>query len=305
MRSEYLKKCPHCGTELEVKKDEDHPYCPKCEILLTPDKPHETLDLNIMPISRIIPKLNHPGMAEKLRVLSQEVYMSEILTVKNEDRKCATFHIRSDMLLKDISLLTGLGLHFEPLQEVRRVSGFAHKHYDRKPNEAYDLYGVITKNRKYALKWKEAHIARPTDHITMSELLAYPECDSLFFKDVWAITSLDPVWEAALNTRHTRVNEYTIEMPNLVPEANMLPRYFGVRVVPQIVCSFDCEANIEYSKMFMKYIPHADLLMELLRKPHTWDCYRGLAMLYTDEYVGMSNSVTFKDRHIVKIGEAE
>jgi len=266
---------------------------------------HDTIDINVMPLSRIIPKLKHPEMVEKIRVLAQEVWLSEILTVSKGDRRCATYHIRSDSLLKDMTLLTDLGLHFEPLQEVRRVSGFAHKHYQPQQNEPYDLYGVITKDRKHALRWKEAHFANPTDHITMADLLAYPECDSVFFNDVWGKESLDPVWEAALNSEHTRVDEYTIEMFNLVPEANMLPRYFGIRIVPQIVCSFDCEANIEYAKMFTQYIPHSDLMMDMLRESYTWDCHRGIVMLYADKFIGMSNSVTFRNRHVVKIGEAE
>ncbi len=266
---------------------------------------HETLDINVMPISRIIVTLDNQGMQEKLNLIGQEVWLAELLTVSRGDRKCATYHIRSDNLRQDMALITDLGLHFEPLQEVRRTSGFAHKHYDPLPGEPYDLYGVVTKKRKYALKWKEAHNAKPTDHITMSKLLAYPECDATFFNDVWGTQSLDPVWEAALNSEHTRVDEFTIEMPNLVPEANMLPRYFGLRAVPQIVCSFNCEANIEYAKMFLKYIPHADLIVELLSESYTWDCYRGIAMLYTDSFIGLTNSVTFKERHIVKIGEAE
>lgn len=266
---------------------------------------HEILDINVMPLTRIIPKIKFPGIQEKIKMLSHEVWLSELMTVSKGDRKCATYHIRSDQLLQDTQLLTDLGLHFEPLQKVKRVSGFAHTFYKPEPNEPYDVYGVITKEKKYALKWKEAHLANPTDHITMAELLAYPENDSKFFNEVWGKKSLDPVWEAALNSEHTRVDKYTIEMPNKVPESNMLPRYFGIRAVPQIVCSFDNEANVEYAKMFLKYIPHADLVMEMLRKSYTWDCYRGIAMLYTDEFIGVCNSVTFKHKHIVKIGEAE
>ncbi len=266
---------------------------------------HPTLNINVMPVSRIIVTFKNQGMAEKLKLIGQEVWLAELLTVSKGDRRCATYHVRSDHLLQDMLLLADLGLHFEPLQEVRRTSGFAHKHYKPVPNEPYDLYGVVTKKRKYALKWKEAHNASPTDHITMSEFLSYPECDATFFNDVWGTQSLDPVWEAALNSKHTRIDEFTIEMPNLVPEANILPRYFGLRAVPQIVCSFNCEANIEYSKMFLKYIPHADLIMELLSQPYTWDCYRGIAMLYADDWTGLTNSVAFKDRHIVRIGEAK
>jgi len=260
-------------------------------------------DFSLMPFTRIIPKTPFKGIKEKIDILSSEVWYSDLLTIKNQDRPCGTYHIRSTNMFEDITLLKSLNLHFEPLQKVKSVGGFAHKFYDPKPGEPYDVYGVICKDEKHGLQWKEAHQSKPTDHETIGELLGYPSCCVEFFNEVWGKTSIDPIWECALNSEHEKIDDTTVKVSPLSPETNIIPRYFGIRATPHILHSMNCEESKEFSEMFLQYIPHKNALMELLKMSYTWNCYKGVAMISNKMFVGITNSMPFKERHIVHVGE--
>jgi len=197
----------------------------------------------------------------------------------------------------DLELLEDLKLIFVPINKVKRVSGFAHRFYEPSPGEPYDIYGAVSYKREYAKEFKKASLEG--NDAKLGSLLGYPKCCINHFLRVWP-QEYDPIWSAGLNTPHEKISEHEIELTSVLPESNILMRYFGIRAVPHLVCSFNCRESQKFSKIFLEYIQDQDFLFELLRSPVTWDCWRGLAIVKTPFFVGVTNSMTFKERHIIR-----
>jgi len=224
------------------------------------------------------------------------------MTVVNEERPCSTFHICSEHVYEDLQLLREHGLVFIPLRKCRRVGGFAHRFYDPLPGQPYDVFGVISRDNASAERFAKAYYRG--DHWTMGKLLGYPECCIHFFLETWIERQVvDPIWEAAANTTGHRKKVQIIR--EFLPECNILSRYAGIRVVPHLVCSFDCEGSAVFAEMFRPYIPHYRKLVKLLSEPTLWDCRYGVAIVKTRYFEIVANSHPYRDRRVVQLGETE
>jgi len=262
-----------------------------------------TLDFSVMPLSRVVPKTKYREVSAEINILSSEIMKAEILSVSEGLRPCSTYHIKSESVMEDLEFLNSLGLLFLPLRKCKRVGGFAHRFYEPSPGEPYDVYGVISRSLEDAKKWKAANNSSPTDNRTIGELLNYPKCCIEFFERAWRQGHYDPIWDAALNSNIERIDEFTVKVIDPIPETNIIPRYFGLRAIPQLVCSFHCEESKEFAKDFLRFIPHRKELMEFLKDFYIWDCYKGVAIVTHEKFIGLANSMTYQDRHIVYMGD--
>jgi len=253
-------------------------------------------DLDVPPLSRIVWKLDTSYNKKLLGEIQRECWLAELKTVSEGIRKCATVHLRSEYFKEDLDFLNSLDLHFLPIRKCKRVQGFAHKFYDPSPNEPYDIYGVVSRDKKYCEDFRRAHETSNDQRI--GALLGYPRCCVKFFIENW-YKSYDPIWRIALNTPHklTRKNEAVIL--DYYPEVNILLRYFGIRAVPHLPCSFACEESKQLGQAFMDFIDRRRELEELLSSPITWNCYKGVAIVETKWFIGVANSMPFKEPHLV------
>jgi len=263
----------------------------------------ETVEIELFPFTRTLWDVNADQALKNMwGDLQRESWMAELRTVAEGVRKCATTHIGSDRVKEDMELLDDLGLRFMPLRKAKRVSGFAHRFYDDvAPGEAYDVYGAVARDRADLLAFRRASEAG--DHITMGKLLGYPECCSRFFVGRWAAGEFDPIWGAALNTPGTKLDgEFKAEIGDFHPECNILLRYFGVRAVPHLVCSYTCERSAELGRAFLGFVDGRAELLKFLSEPVEWDCWRGAAIVTTPHFRGITNSMNFADRRVLRLG---
>lgn len=267
-------------------------------------------DLDIFPISRILWK--ETAINEKIDCLfnsmNMESYLAELRTVSKKYRKCATFHIRSDCFDNDIKLLNSMDLVFVPIRRAKRVSGFAHRFYTPKENEPYDVFGVVSYEKKYAEQFANADFNLSKDAVTnneiIGELLGYPDCCIEFFNETWNKGIFDPILPAVLNTEGNCVNGNEIRI-NSYPETNIIYRYFGLRIVPHLIHSFKCNKSKDFAKMFLEVMDQntKDEMLKFLSLPVTWNCYKGVALIENKYLVGIANSMPYRESIKVILNE--
>jgi len=220
-------------------------------------------------------------------------------------RTCYVAHIYPESLDSFFETLNKLDLAFFPITKSKRYRGFSHKHLRVKPGDPYFYYGVVVKRgaEKTAQSFIEA--SKISDHKTIGKLLGYPDCCVKFFDNTWAGRRIiDPLFEAALNTKGCRKEENTLEL-RVHPYCNQFLRYFGLRITPHLPHSFDCKRTIRLGQKWFDIMKElnenrANTLKEILSMPLTWDCFRGVAIIDTKFFRGITNSNFIQQRKIVK-----
>ena len=230
---------------------------------------------------------------EILRSITRDLWKAELRSVKAGDRAVTTFHIGSANVKEDIEIIEDLRLVFVPIRKAAQFAGFAHKFSDPEPNKPYTLYGAVAKKYEDAEKFRDAG----SNHKIIGGLLGYPECCIESFNKYWVQGEYDPIYIAAMNTEGAKKKgKYELEV-NGYPENNVLLRYFGFRCVPNLVCNYQCEGSKEFAKMFLKHVKHRKELLEVLSMPCEWSCWKGIAIVKHPYFVGISNSMTYVQKH--------
>lgn len=260
----------------------------------------ELIAVNLEPTTRILWNYDHLNLKDLSLEIAREVYTAELTTVAEGLRKCATTHIRSEWFYEDLSVLADMGLIFIPLRKCKRIQGFANLFYDPEPNQPFDIFGIVSRSMEDAEKWKKAFYG--SDHKTMGKLLGYPECCIEFFCKTFP-HEYDPVWSAGINTKHilcAENNQKLLMLEEMYPECNMMLRYFGLRAIPHLPCSFTCRESIDLAEMFLGYISQKNLLLDFLESGIMWDAWKGMAIIKTPYFVGAVNTVPYKEKHIIE-----
>ena len=232
---------------------------------------------------------------EILRSIIRDLWMAELRSVREGDRKCTTFHINSDRAMEDLKTIEDLRLVFVPIRKAAQFAGFAHKFSDPEPNNPYTLYGAVAKKYEDAEKFRDAG----SNHKIIGDLLGYPGCCIESFNKYWVRGEIDPLYIAAMNTEGAKKKgKYELEVEGY-PECNILLRYFGFRCVPNLVCNYQCEGSKEFAKMFLKHVKHKKELLEILSMDCEWSCLKGIAIVKHPLFVGISNSMTYIVEHTI------
>ena len=109
-------------------------------------------------------------------------------------------------------------------------------------------------------------------------MLGYPDCCREFFEDVWVRQKhIDTTWQMHRNTKTRR----TLTGPNI------LLRWLGIRSVPHLPCSFDCEASDQFGAhlrgvgMHHGFEEEMRWLEDILHWPVEWSALHGIAEIKT------------------------
>lgn len=233
----------------------------------------------------------------------------ELETVIYGIRDCTTGHIPNENMAYELSKLAEKGLMFLPIQRVGVYSGFAHTHPPVVEGRPWNWYGVIAREPKHALAFKEASQGPKIDHETIGKLLGYPKCCMDFFNNVWAAGYIDPVWQQAENIDKKYLleqNEHLIRLSHETPfVTNVMLRYIGLRIVPHIPCSSHCEATHKFANKWLELgkklkLDGIEELEQFLRLPVKWDCLKGIAYVSTPLFKIETNSMTCYPNYIVE-----
>jgi 2-polyprenyl-3-methyl-5-hydroxy-6-metoxy-1,4-benzoquinol methylase len=128
---------------------------------------------------------------------------------------------------------------------------------------------------------------RTGDQLAVGRLLGYPSCCTTFFKTAWVEGRyVDTTWPMATNTTDARREGRACEVVGS-SLANVLLRWLGVRAVPHLPCSFDCDGSRQLGEAFVAtarahgYGPEADDLLHMLEWPVEWSALHGIAEIKT------------------------
>ena len=260
--------------------------------------------VDIMPLSRIIWKKGHEDKAGLINQLAREYYEAELLTVAQKLRDCTTLQIPSENFVEHYENLTKKGLVFLPIKKVKQVFGFAHKFYDLVPGEPYNVYGAVSHSLDKAQEFVQASNKEKIDHKKIGRLLGYPVCCIDFFIKYWLAGEWDPIFLQAKRTKGAKVIKENVVQVKAPARTNVALRYFGLRPVPHLPCSFSCAKSQKFSEMFLRLMPSQDQLLKILSTPFEWNSLKGVAIIDTPWFQGVVNSMSWEDDNprIVKFG---
>jgi hypothetical protein len=227
----------------------------------------------------------------------------EVSSVAAGHRPCAWQTIGEAEFPRLAAIWAEQGLVSLPIKRVRNFTGFAHRHEEPRAGERASLCVIVSKTLADTLRFKTAF--EKGDNDAQGELLGFPKCCREFFCTTWAKGYFDPIWQAALNSKHTIVGERHIRVEGH-PFANPILRYAGLRVGFHIPHALDCQETISVATERMKLAKVTDpnltkLLGALLSMPMSWDVYHGVAVVRTPIFDLIVPSVPAADRHVVEL----
>lgn len=246
--------------------------------------------MEIQNFTRIIWKKDKENLNQYLASASKLFHESEYLTVVEGQRQATTEHMTLENLPQLLEKLNSNGLVFTPCRRSGFYQGFAHTHKKIKPSDPYYWFGCVTRTKEEGMMFKEAE--ENGDHITMGKMLGYPECCLEYFKENFH-KNYDPVW---LNDD---------DIPDGEAVANILLRYFGVRIISHLACSPYCEGSIKVGKERLELIRRidsqtTDWLLEFLAQPMTWNSYHGVVEVDTPNFLGLTHTFPMDKPRIIK-----
>ena len=221
---------------------------------------------------------------------------AELATVIAGMRRVYVYHVNSQRFEDSYEFLRKNGLVFFQTNKSGIYSGFSHKHLPVKEDEAFTLYGAAVKadDQEAGELFTQYSSEERTDHGGIGELLGYPKCCTEFFNEVWPGTSVDPIYEAAMKTLGATTVDDTVEVA-CHPYCNNMLRYFGIRITPHLTCSMQCKETIKWGEEWIEIMRQiddeaTDWMIELLSMPITWNVLKGVAVVDTPVFRGVTNS---------------
>jgi hypothetical protein len=158
----------------------------------------------------------------------------------------------------------------------------------------------------------------------MGELLGYPQCCIDNFITNWVTNnSIDPTFDQSKYTtgmeienrnvsnpedkNETITETWHISMPPTTPfEASTMLRWVGVRLVPHLPCSWECEHSIQMAKEVYEfrhqsmYKEEIETIYEMLQWPVEWSVMHGIAEIYTPCFRVFTRGDCTIDKYVVQ-----
>ena len=181
----------------------------------------------------------------------------ELLSVSEGVREAALLHLTPEELVRATHDAAGQGLLVVPLA-----------------CEGGQTRAALTRPPRFA-DWLEAWSG--CDDEAIGELLGFPGCCREHFCRTWGRGMTDTVTTIASGGN--------VDGP---PEANVMLRHLGVRLVPHLPCSPTCEATVALGKDLAHVVARAGVdpgpLYRLLNLPVTYSALHGVAVIETPHF---------------------
>lgn len=167
---------------------------------------------------------------------------------------------------------------------------------------------AVCRTKQDASRWLETTDltmrAEARDRL-MGELLGYPQCCIDSFIQNWVKnSSIDPTFDQSkhttgmdiqnrfvkspLNPEETIEETWHIALPTSTPfEASTMLRWVGVRLVPHLPCSWECEHSLDMARKTYefrhesKFKDEIEAMYEMLQWPVEWSVMHGIVEIYT------------------------
>jgi len=217
-------------------------------------------------------------------------------------RRCAVVYV-SPVDLLDLSLSCAQsGLCALPIAIEAVPRAYAARSLPAEPGRSFQ-YRVVVGSPADVAAFAAAREAN--DERATGALLGYPACCVAFFERVWKQEAfIDTTWAMATNGSDeptSRVVE--IAAP---PEANVLLRWIGVRLVPHLPCSAACEpsaalgAALAETGRALGYDTEVEDALALLAAPLEWSALHGLAEIRTPVVKICADTDATAEKYVVR-----
>lgn len=181
------------------------------------------------------------------------------------------------------------GLVVLPLRRVVTGAQYSQSSQEPGPNDQW-AYRTVLLHPNNVPRWNEAWATN--DDLTQGEMLGYPACCRAFFQEYWVRGGMvDTTWPMAEQSEGgvdaTASSVCRTIVNGSPPESNILLRWLGIRAVPHLPCSFQCEETVQLAKRLSAagcrrgYCSEMHWIREMLEWPVEWDALHGVAELRT------------------------
>lgn len=211
----------------------------------------------------------------------------ELLTVVAGNRRAAWIFVGSGELEARQAKLVERGLNAIPLLRQGITGSYSASGLPYEEGQPYSWRCLVCH-----MEDGDANVLveafRAGDDEVIGEALGYPKCCRDFFARVWVREQwLDTTWPMAQGPRDTPgATTLRFEVSNRWP-ANILGRWFGVRAVPWLPCSFTCADTMRaWRERWEPLAPTIDAealewLETLLRANWRWSALHGIGQIET------------------------
>lgn len=154
----------------------------------------------------------------------------------------------------------------------------------------YNLRVVFTKSEAMGTEWFNVwNSPAPVRDREAGRLLGYPTCCINHFNKYWVDQGfVDSTWTMAADKLTLSDTDYAIHIKaDTPPEANILWRWQGVRLVSHLPCSFDCKSTETIGMQMAQlgrnlgYGEQVDWIYTFLSWPVEWSALHGIAEIRT------------------------
>ena len=213
----------------------------------------------------------------------------ERMSVVHDIRTSALDIVKVSELQSIIDEYSQYGVIVAPLAKEYPNEGYTSSTVPSRQRDAIGVRVVFTKSEKLADEWFRVwNLHKHARDREAGLLLGYPTCCVKHYAEFTNEQHfVDMTWP--VSTNGLQVDEGTLVhiSANTPTETNMLWSWQGIRLVPHIPCSFNCEHSAELGiKMAelgrkLGYDTEIDLMYELLSWPVEWSALHGIAEIRT------------------------
>jgi hypothetical protein len=229
----------------------------------------------------------------------------EWYSVYKSVRSCCLIPLSQEELIEYAFQFLNLGLSYYPIK-TQKLQSDKYSNKFETPNPTDKLgYRVVVGSRENVLRFIEAW--NLNDHFQIGKMLGYPSCCSSFFVETWIDKNIiDTTWHTALKTKNKITNQDTIQISAL-PQNNILGRWLGIRAVPHLPCSFDCNETLNLADKLIEvgnglgFNDELKWLKEILAWHYEWTSQDGIAEIKTDDFLITTNTDNTMNRLTVSI----
>lgn len=259
--------------------------------------------------STFLPRCGRFDLFEFLSDLKNLWYEAELRSLTEGHRDVNVFYLDQNAFDNQLHKLSNLGLFFQPLMRIKSFDCFGHKHeLVEEIISNTSVFGAISFDIEQLKKFKGYY--SENDNFNMGLMLGYPECCCRAFGDYVRRDIIDPIYEIAQSTPNSiRTDRNTIDIDGMPWQLQAHLRYFDLRVIPFLPCSFDCDEALSKAESWYRLLREVDAktlatLESLMKQPSTWDLYNSQVVVNgppcSADFMGYATSTYYPDRRVVR-----
>ncbi len=174
---------------------------------------------------------------------------SVVASLPGDGRLAGLLSVTPEMLPAAQAWAWEHALEFGVFSTIGASATYASSGTPAQPGQAFTYRCGLARTPLRLRELGRAFMAGDDGHV--GDLLGYPTCCRAYFAGTWGAGSVDPTWEAVLNTVDASrmiEEQREVTLHDSPDPVNILGRWLGVRAVGHMPCRFDCPASLDIAK---------------------------------------------------------